>query len=77
MEHRHRCLYCDAAWSCGDDCPYAGPSACERCRERLRRTPGAPRRVIPLRAGSPVLDGLTEHTAERLRRRLRGDRLRD
>jgi hypothetical protein len=30
--------------------------------------------VIPLRAGSAVLDGLVEHTAERLRQRLRADR---
>jgi hypothetical protein len=71
VEHRHRCVYCDSLWFCHEDCPFAGLSACADCREKLRQAPGMPRRVIALRARSPVLDRLTEHTAERLRRSLR------
>jgi hypothetical protein len=68
MEHRHRCVYCSAAWFCHDDCLLAGPSACEACRDKISRSPGTPRRVIALRSGSRVLDRLAEYEAERLRR---------
>jgi hypothetical protein len=74
MEHPHRCVYCSAAWFCYDDCPLPGPSACEPCRERIKGSSGAPRRVIPLRAGSQVLDALAKQEAERLRRLIGGDR---
>jgi hypothetical protein len=74
MEHRHRCVYCSAAWFCYDDCPLPGPSACEDCREKINRSPGTPRRVIPLSAGSGVLDRLAKHEAERLRRLIGRDR---
>jgi hypothetical protein len=45
-----------------------GASACQACRDRISRSPGAARLVIPLKAGSPVLDHLARHEAERLRR---------
>ena len=74
MEHPHRCVYCSAAWSCYDDCPLPGPSACEACRERIKGSPDIPRRVIPLTADSEVLDALAKHEAERLRRLIGRDR---
>jgi hypothetical protein len=75
VEHDHRCLYCDLTWFCHEDCPVVGPSVCDRCRERLR-TSDTPRRVIALRAGSPALDRLTQHAAERIRDLLRRPRSR-
>jgi hypothetical protein len=74
MEHRHRCVYCAEGWSCDDDCPLPGPSACEACRGRIKGSPGTPRRVIALRAGSQVLDSLAKHEADRLRRLIGRDR---
>jgi hypothetical protein len=74
MEHPHRCVYCSAAWLCYDDCPLPGPTACEDCRDKINRSPGTPRRVIPLSAGSGVLDRLAKHEAERLRRLIGRDR---
>ena len=71
MEHPHRCVYCSSEWFCYEDCPLAGPSACDQCREKLRRSPEIPRRVIALSEGSQVLDRLAEREAERLRQRLR------
>jgi hypothetical protein len=73
MEHRHRCIYCRTEWSCLDDCPLAGLSACDGCRERLRRSPDMPRRVIALE-DTRVLDRLVERESERIRRRLWSDR---
>jgi hypothetical protein len=71
VEHHHRCVYCRSEWFCHEDCPLAGPSACDACREELRRSPDIPRRVIALSDGSPVLDRLAEREAERLREILR------
>jgi len=71
MEHQHRCVYCRTLWSCYEDCPVAGASACDACREKIRQSPDTPRRVIPLARGDRVLDRLTEHAAEQLRERLR------
>jgi hypothetical protein len=71
MEHEHRCVYCRTLWFCHEDCPVVGPSACEECCEKIRRSPETPRRVVPLGSDDRVLDRLTEHTAERLRQRLR------
>jgi hypothetical protein len=71
VEHRHRCVYCRTLWFCHEDCPLAGASACEECREKIRLSPQTPRRVIPLASGDRVLDRLTEQIAERLRQRLR------
>jgi hypothetical protein len=68
MEHRHGCVYCSVEWFCNEDCPVPGLSACAACRENISRSPDTPRRVIPLSAGSPVLDRLAEQEAERLRR---------
>ena len=73
MEHGHRCVYCSAAWSCDDDCPLPGPSACAACRDWINRSPGTPRRVIALPPGSGVLDRLAKHEGERLRRLIGGD----
>ena len=70
MEHPHRCVYCAALWSCLEDCPFAGPSACAECREKLRTSPGMTRRVVPL-TDSRVLERLTENAGERLRDLLR------
>jgi hypothetical protein len=61
-------------WFCHDDCPLSGPSVCTECREKLSRSPGIPRRVIPLSVRSRVLDRLAEREAQRLRRRLDLDR---
>ena len=69
MEHRHRCVYCRAEWSCAEDCVLAGLSACEGCRNELRRSPDMPRRVIALE-DTRVLDRLTQREIERIRRHL-------
>ena len=74
MEHRHRCVYCDALWFCYEECALPGPSACDECREKIRRSPDMPRRVIALGTGGRTLDLLTQREAERLRQRLRGPR---
>jgi hypothetical protein len=76
MEHPHRCVYCHTAWSCYEDCPFAGASVCERCRDKLCESPDMPLRVIPLRdrRDSWVFDRLTEYDAERIRQSLRRDR---
>ena len=71
MEHHHRCVYCRSEWFCHEDCPLAGPSACDACRDKLRRSPDIPRRVIALSDGSQVLDRLAEREAERLREMIR------
>jgi hypothetical protein len=70
VEHRHRCIYCHAEWFCHEDCPRAGLSACEGCREKLARSPEMPRRVIAL-DDTRVLDRLAEREAERLREMIR------
>lgn len=71
MEHPHRCVYCSERWFCYEDCPLAGASVCEKCRDKL--TEDTPLRVIPLldRRDSWVFDRLIEHDAERLRHELR------
>jgi hypothetical protein len=71
VEHRHHCVYCQTFWFCHEDCPLTGASACATCREKLRRSPDMPRRVIALDEGSQVLDRLAQHEGERLRRLLR------
>jgi hypothetical protein len=71
VEHGHICVYCGARWFCHEDCPFAGPSACESCSVNL--TPNRPRRVIPLRH-SWVMNRLTEQTSERIRKLIRRDR---
>jgi hypothetical protein len=71
VEHHHRCVYCRSEWFCYEDCPFAGPSACDECREKLRRSPDIPRRVIALNNGSQVLDRLAEREAERIRQMFR------
>jgi hypothetical protein len=70
VEHRHHCLYCRVQWFCHEDCPLAGPSACEECRQKLRQSPDMPRRLIALR-DSRVLDHLAEQEAQRIRQQLR------
>jgi len=70
VEHRHRCIYCRAAWFRYEDYPVSGASACDDCREKLRTSPDTPRHVIALR-DLRVLDRLAEHVAERLRDSLR------
>jgi hypothetical protein len=72
VEHQHHCLYCAARWFCHDDsCVLHGPSACDGCREKIRRAPDMTLRVIELERGDRVLDRLAQQEAERLRRRLR------
>jgi hypothetical protein len=70
MEHPHRCVYCRSLWFCYEDCPLAGPSACEKCREKLLRSPETPRPVIPIERNSRVLDRLLEYDADRIRENL-------
>jgi hypothetical protein len=69
VEHRHRCVYCRSEWFCYEDCPLAGLSACEGCREKLRESPDMPRRVIALN-DTRVLDRLAQREADRIRRNL-------
>jgi hypothetical protein len=71
VEHHHRCVYCRSEWFCYEDCPLAGPSACDECREKVRRSPDIPRRIVALSDGSQVLDRLAEREAERLRQMFR------
>jgi hypothetical protein len=67
-------VYCRVFWFCHEACPLAGPSACAECREKIRRSPDMPRRVIMLEDGSRVLDSLAEVEAERIRALIRRDR---
>jgi hypothetical protein len=67
-------VYCRLLWFCHEDCPLAGPSACADCREKVRRSPDTPRRVIMLQDGSRVLESLAEREAERIRELIRRDR---
>ena len=69
-EHPHRCLYCEALWFCQQECPLVGPSVCDTCRDRIRRTPETPLRVIPLRDPS-VLARLAENEGKRWRQSFR------
>jgi len=71
VEHGHTCVYCGAQWFCYEDCPFAGPSACEACSVNL--APNTPRRVIPLR-DNWLFDRLTDQAAERIRQKFRRDR---
>jgi hypothetical protein len=68
-------VYCRTPWFCHEDCPLAGPAACADCREKVRRSPTIPRRVIMLEDSSRVLDSLAEREAARLRELLRRRRL--
>jgi hypothetical protein len=70
VEHHHRCLYCVALWVCDENCPFAGPSVCAECREKLRTSPGMTRRVVP-RTDVRVLARLADDAGARLRDLLR------
>ena len=72
MEHPHRCVYCRVDWFCLEDCPLAGPSVCDDCRDKLAdEPPGMTYRVVALDRASHVLGSLVERAADRLRRELR------
>jgi len=70
VEHHHRCVYCATQWFCHEDCPYAGPSACADCRDRVRASPGITRRVVRL-TDSSVLQRLADREGQLLRDLLR------
>jgi hypothetical protein len=70
VEHKHRCVYCEALWFCHEDCPFDGPSACTSCRDKIRQSPEVPRRVIAL-DDTRLLDRLAEREADRVRQMIR------
>ena len=69
-EHPHRCLYCEVMWFCENECPLVGPSVCDGCRDRIRRSPNTPVRVIPITDVS-VVERLMQAEGKRWRQAFR------